>query len=40
MVEPGAVARTSSGKIARNATRERFLKGELPRTADRLAGRG
>jgi fatty acid CoA ligase FadD32 len=40
MVEPGAVVRTSSGKIARNATRERFLKGELPRTADRLAGRG
>ena len=39
MVEPGAVARTSSGKIARSATRQRFEAGELPTTQARLAGR-
>ncbi|MFI0449071.1 fatty acyl-AMP ligase [Actinomadura sp. 6N118] len=39
MVEPGAVARTSSGKIARSATRQRFEAGELPTTEARLAGR-
>ncbi|MEW2356576.1 fatty acyl-AMP ligase [Spirillospora sp. NPDC029432] len=39
MVEPGAVSRTSSGKIARAATRTRYLDGELPSTARRIAGR-
>jgi acyl-CoA synthetase (AMP-forming)/AMP-acid ligase II len=39
LVEPGAVARTSSGKIARAATRQRHLAGELPTTRDRLAAR-
>ncbi|MFI0357908.1 fatty acyl-AMP ligase [Actinomadura sp. 9N407] len=39
LVEPGAVSRTSSGKIARAATRRRFLDGELPTTERRLAGR-
>ncbi|MFG1998460.1 fatty acyl-AMP ligase [Spirillospora sp. NPDC048911] len=39
LVEPGAVSRTSSGKIARAATRARFEAGELPTTAARLAGR-
>ncbi|GAA2441878.1 fatty acyl-AMP ligase [Actinomadura vinacea] len=40
VVEPGSVARTSSGKIARAATRRRYLDGELPASAGRLAGRG
>jgi fatty acid CoA ligase FadD32 len=40
LVEPGAIARTSSGKIARAATRTRYLDGALPTTARRLAGRG
>lgn len=40
LVEPGAVSRTSSGKIARAATRERHLAGELPTTGARLAMRG
>jgi fatty acid CoA ligase FadD32 len=39
LVEPGAVARTSSGKIARAATRQRLLAAELPTTGARLAGR-
>ena len=39
LVEPGAIARTSSGKIARAATRERHLAAELPTTEARLAAR-
>jgi acyl-CoA synthetase (AMP-forming)/AMP-acid ligase II len=39
LVEPGAVSRTSSGKIARAATRRRYLDGALPTTERRLAGR-
>ncbi|WP_433242134.1 fatty acyl-AMP ligase [Actinomadura nitritigenes] len=39
LVEPGAVSRTSSGKIARAATRQRYLDGALPTTAARLASR-
>ncbi|RAY14876.1 AMP-dependent synthetase [Actinomadura craniellae] len=39
LVEPGMISRTSSGKIARAATRERHLAGALARTADRLAAR-
>jgi fatty acid CoA ligase FadD32 len=39
LVEPGAISRTSSGKIARAATRERHLAGELPTTGARLATR-
>ncbi|MFF5261904.1 fatty acyl-AMP ligase [Actinomadura viridis] len=40
MVEPGAVSRTSSGKVARAATRRNYLDGALPTSARRLAGRG
>ncbi|GAA2609940.1 fatty acyl-AMP ligase [Actinomadura fulvescens] len=40
LVEPGAIARTSSGKIARSATRQRFEAGELATTEARLAARG
>lgn len=39
LVEPGGVSRTSSGKIARAATRQRYLDGALPTTAARLASR-
>ncbi|MER7547696.1 fatty acyl-AMP ligase [Spirillospora sp. NPDC127506] len=39
LIEPGGVSRTSSGKIARAATRQRYLDGELPTTAARLASR-
>ncbi|MEU8344640.1 fatty acyl-AMP ligase [Spirillospora sp. NPDC048832] len=39
LVEPGGVSRTSSGKIARAATRKRYLDGGLPTTAARLASR-
>jgi acyl-CoA synthetase (AMP-forming)/AMP-acid ligase II len=31
-VEPGAIPRTSSGKISRNACRQRYLSGELTRS--------
>lgn len=37
LVEPGAVSRTSSGKIARAATRQRYLGGVLPTTGERLS---
>ncbi|CND43526.1 fatty acyl-AMP ligase [Mycobacterium tuberculosis] len=40
LIEPGGVSRTSSGKIARAATRQRYLDGGLPTTAARLASRG
>ncbi|TDD30073.1 fatty acyl-AMP ligase [Actinomadura sp. KC06] len=40
LIEPGGVSRTSSGKIARAATRRRYLDGELATTAARLASRG
>jgi acyl-CoA synthetase (AMP-forming)/AMP-acid ligase II len=39
LIEPGTISRTSSGKIARAATRQRFLAGELPTTGARLAAR-
>ncbi|REE97568.1 fatty acyl-AMP ligase [Thermomonospora umbrina] len=39
MVEPGVVSRTTSGKVARAATRARYLDGALQTTAARLAGR-
>ncbi|MEU5989869.1 fatty acyl-AMP ligase [Spirillospora sp. NPDC047418] len=39
LIEPGGVSRTSSGKIARAATRQRYLDGGLPTTAARLASR-
>ncbi|WP_242883343.1 fatty acyl-AMP ligase [Actinomadura litoris] len=39
LVEPGGVSRTSSGKIARDATRRRYLAGALPTTRARLAAR-
>ncbi|MBX6766808.1 MAG: AMP-dependent synthetase, partial [Actinomadura rubrobrunea] len=39
LVEPGAVVRTSSGKIARSATRQRYLDGALPTTRRRLEAR-
>ncbi|GAA4087486.1 fatty acyl-AMP ligase [Actinomadura miaoliensis] len=39
LVEPGAVVRTSSGKIARSATRQRYLDGALPTTRQRLESR-
>ncbi|MFB4301200.1 fatty acyl-AMP ligase [Actinomadura sp. NTSP31] len=39
LIEPGGVSRTSSGKIARAATRRRYLDGGLPTTAARLASR-
>ncbi|GGQ10193.1 acyl-CoA synthetase (AMP-forming)/AMP-acid ligase II [Actinomadura coerulea] len=39
LIEPGGVSRTSSGKIARAATRQRYLDGDLATTADRLATR-
>ncbi|TDE37353.1 fatty acyl-AMP ligase [Actinomadura sp. 6K520] len=39
LIEPGGVSRTSSGKIARAATRQRYLDGELPTTEARLASR-
>ncbi|MFC9971729.1 fatty acyl-AMP ligase [Spirillospora sp. NPDC127200] len=39
LIEPGGVSRTSSGKIARAATRQRYLDGALPTTAARLAAR-
>ncbi|MDX6742528.1 fatty acyl-AMP ligase [Actinocorallia sp. A-T 12471] len=37
LIEPGSLSRTSSGKVARAATRARYLDGDLVRTADRLA---
>ncbi|MFI0406412.1 fatty acyl-AMP ligase [Actinomadura sp. 3N508] len=40
LVEPGGVSRTSSGKIARAATRRRYLDGDLATTAARLVSRG
>ncbi|WP_018654043.1 fatty acyl-AMP ligase [Actinomadura flavalba] len=40
LIEPGGISRTSSGKIARAATRQRYLDGGLPTTAARLASRG
>ncbi|MCP2340301.1 fatty acyl-AMP ligase [Actinomadura rupiterrae] len=39
LIEPGGVSRTSSGKIARAATRQRYLAGELGTTAAKLAAR-
>ncbi|TDC40743.1 fatty acyl-AMP ligase [Actinomadura sp. KC345] len=39
LIEPGGVSRTSSGKIARAATRQRYLDGGLPTTDARLASR-
>ncbi|WP_149260072.1 fatty acyl-AMP ligase [Actinomadura sp. K4S16] len=39
LIEPGGVSRTSSGKIARAATRQRYLDGALATTAARLASR-
>ncbi|MFC5182900.1 fatty acyl-AMP ligase [Actinomadura harenae] len=39
LIEPGGVSRTSSGKIARAATRRRYLAGELATTEARLATR-
>jgi fatty acid CoA ligase FadD32 len=39
LVEPGAVARTSSGKVARTATRQRYLANELHTTERRFADR-
>lgn len=39
LVEPGGVERTSSGKIARAATRQLYLDGALRRTEDRAAAR-
>ncbi|WP_026402891.1 fatty acyl-AMP ligase [Actinomadura rifamycini] len=39
LIEPGGVSRTSSGKIARAATRQRYLDGVLPTTAAKLASR-
>ncbi|WP_030163564.1 fatty acyl-AMP ligase [Spirillospora albida] len=39
LIEPGGVSRTSSGKIARAATKQRFLDGALPTTQARLAFR-
>ncbi|QXJ23204.1 fatty acyl-AMP ligase [Actinomadura graeca] len=39
LIEPGGVSRTSSGKIARAATRRRHRDGALPTTAARLASR-
>ncbi|MQY05534.1 fatty acyl-AMP ligase [Actinomadura macrotermitis] len=39
LIEPGSVSRTSSGKIARAATRQRYLDGALPTSAARLAAR-
>ncbi|WP_433330500.1 fatty acyl-AMP ligase [Spirillospora sp. CA-294931] len=39
LIEPGGVSRTSSGKIARSATRQRFLDGALPTTKARLETR-
>ncbi|WP_067827668.1 fatty acyl-AMP ligase [Actinomadura kijaniata] len=40
LIEPGGVSRTSSGKIARAATRQRYLDGALPTTRARLDARG
>ncbi|TDD81838.1 fatty acyl-AMP ligase [Actinomadura darangshiensis] len=39
LIEPGGVSRTSSGKIARAATRQRYLDGALATTEARLASR-
>ncbi|HEX2316441.1 MAG TPA: fatty acyl-AMP ligase [Thermomonospora sp.] len=39
LVEPGVVSRTTSGKVARAATRARYLDGALQTTAARLAAR-
>ncbi|WP_433465186.1 fatty acyl-AMP ligase [Spirillospora sp. CA-128828] len=39
LIEPGGVSRTSSGKIARAATRQRYLDGDLATTTARLASR-
>ncbi|MBE1532158.1 fatty acyl-AMP ligase [Actinomadura algeriensis] len=39
LIEPGGVSRTSSGKIARAATRQRYLDGVLATTAAKLAAR-
>ncbi|MDL4773293.1 fatty acyl-AMP ligase [Actinomadura xylanilytica] len=39
LIEPGGVSRTSSGKVARAATRQRYLDGGLPTTRARLAAR-
>ncbi|WP_119727941.1 fatty acyl-AMP ligase [Thermomonospora amylolytica] len=40
LVEPGVVSRTTSGKVARAATRQRYLEGALQTTAERLAAQG
>ena len=37
LIEPGSLSRTSSGKVARAATRARYLEGDLVRTSDRLS---
>ena len=34
LVKPGSIPKTSSGKIQRSATRERYLRGELERVAE------
>ena len=39
LVEPGGVSRTSGGKIARSATRQRYLDGDVPTTQARMASR-
>jgi fatty acid CoA ligase FadD32 len=39
LIEPGGISRTSSGKVARSATRQRHLAAELPTTEARLAAR-
>ncbi|WP_019631827.1 fatty acyl-AMP ligase [Actinomadura atramentaria] len=39
LIEPGGISRTSSGKIARAATRQRYLDGALLTTAARIASR-
>jgi len=39
LVEPGAIARTSSGKVARAATRQKYQAADLATTEARMAGR-
>jgi fatty acid CoA ligase FadD32 len=39
LIEPGGLSRTSSGKVARAATKQRHLDGDLPTTRVRLAAR-
>jgi fatty acid CoA ligase FadD32 len=39
LIEPGGISKTSSGKIARAATRQRHLAGDLPTTEARISTR-